>query len=123
MTKYDGNNKEIICIVCPRGCHLNIDDNLNVTGNGCIRGMNYGKQEITNPTRIITSTVKVINGSLNRLPVITSKPVHKDKIFEIMDKINKIEVVAPIRVKDIVLENILDLGVDIVSTRNVNYKA
>ena len=112
-------DKELICIVCPRGCQLKINDNLEVTGHGCGRGINYAKQEVTNPTRIITSTIKVINGLINRVPVITSKPVPKDKIFEVMDIINKAKVNAPVMVKDVIISNVLDLGIDIVSTREV----
>ena len=51
--------KELICIMCPKGCRLNVDDDLNLTGNGCIRGITYGKQEITDPRRYLTSTVKL----------------------------------------------------------------
>lgn len=53
--------KELICIVCPKGCHLHVDENedYRVSGQGCARGAEYGKKELTNPTRVITSTVKV----------------------------------------------------------------
>lgn len=111
--------KELICIVCPKGCHLKIDENMNVTGNGCIRGVKYGVDELINPTRMVTSTVLINNGVISRLPVVTSMPIPKDKIREVMEIINKIQVEAPIYVGDIVYENILDLGVNIVSTRDI----
>ena len=111
--------KELICIVCPKGCHLKVDDNLNVTGNGCNRGITYAKDELTNPTRIVTSTVKVNGGKLSRVPVVTSKPVPKNKIMEVMEEINKVQVNAPIYIKDIIISNVLGLGVDIVATRSV----
>ena len=66
--------KELICIVCPKGCHLKIDESLNVTGNGCNRGIEYGINELTNPTRMVTSTVVVVGGELSRCSVATSKP-------------------------------------------------
>ena len=111
--------KELICIVCPKGCHLKIDENLNVTGNGCKRGIKYGVEELTNPTRMVTSTVVVVNGEIARLPVVTSKPIPKDKIMDIMKEINKVRVEAPIYVKDVIISNALGLGVDIVATREV----
>lgn len=112
--------KELICIVCPKGCRLTVDDKLNVTGNGCNRGIKYAIDELTNPTRMITSTVKVEGGKLSRLPVVTSAPVPKDLIFDVMKEINKISVVAPVKVKAVVLKNVLNLGVDIVATRDID---
>ena len=111
--------KELTCIVCPRGCHLVIDDNLNVSGNFCKRGENYAKNEITRPMRNISSTVIIKSNIINRLPVKTSDNIPKDKIFEVMKEINKVIVSAPINVGDIVIKNVLNLGVDIVATRTV----
>lgn len=111
--------KELTCIVCPRGCHLVIDDNLNVSGNFCKRGENYAKNEITRPMRNISSTVIIKSNIINRLPVKTSANIPKDKIFEVMKEINKVIVSAPINVGDIVIKNVLNLGVDIVSCRTI----
>ena len=76
--------KELICIMCPKGCRLTVDDDLNVTGNGCIRGVTYGKQEVTDPRRYLTSTVKVENSAYRRLPVISSGDVPKDMVSEVI---------------------------------------
>ena len=61
--------KELICIICPRGCHLTVDDELNVSGNTCPRGAVYAKQELTHPTRTLTSTVRVVSKTEAMLPV------------------------------------------------------
>ena len=111
--------KELICIVCPKGCHLKVDENLNVTGNGCNRGIKYGKEELTNPTRMVTSTVKIEKGEISRLPVVTSSPIPKNKIMEVMNEINKVKATAPIYIKDIIISDVLNLGVDIIATRDV----
>jgi len=111
--------RELICIACPRGCHLKVDDDLNVTGNLCIRGETYGKSEVTNPVRIITSTVKIKSNLINRLPIKTDKPIPKDKIFDVMKIINDLEVKIPIKINDILISNILSLGVNIVATRSI----
>ena len=111
--------KELVCIVCPRGCRLSVDENFNVTGNACNRGPKYAIDELTNPKRMLTSTVKVIDGEINLVPVVTKNPIPKDKVFEVMNEINKIKIKAPVFVGDVIISNVLNLGVDIVATRDV----
>lgn len=111
--------KEFICIVCPKGCRLSVDDNGNVTGNTCIRGEKYGKQEAIDPKRTLTTTVKIKSKLIKRLPVITNNDVPKDKVSEIVRYLDNVEVSAPIKVKDVIVSNVLDLGVDIVATRTI----
>lgn len=116
------NKKELICIVCPLGCNITIKENKDeyeITGNKCPRGKEYSIKEMTNPTRVIPTTVKIKNAKFPRLPVKTSKAVPKKDIFNIMKIINCVEVNAPIKIGDIIIENILDLNVDIVATRNL----
>ena len=111
--------KELVCIVCPRGCRLTIDEEFNVSGNKCNRGKIYAVNELTNPTRMLTSTIKVNNGEICLVPVVTKEPIPKDKIFDIMEEINKVSVNAPVAVGDIIIKNVLNLGVDIVATRDI----
>ncbi len=110
---------DLICIVCPRGCRIHVDENLNVTGSFCKRGETYGRNEVTHPMRMITSTVKIQSEILVRLPVMTDRPIPKNQIFSVMEAINQAEVKAPIKIRDVVIKNVLGLGVDIVATRNV----
>ena len=111
--------KELICIICPRGCHLVVDDELNVSGNTCPRGAVYAKQELTHPTRTLTSTVRVVSKTEATLPVKSNKPLPKEKIFDAMEVINKTCVKAPIKIGDVVIKNIFGLDVDIVATKNI----
>ena len=111
--------KDCICIVCPRGCHLHIDDDLKVTGNSCVRGEIYGRNEATKPLRNLTSTVKLEGSELPRLPVKTDGDIPKEKMFDVMEEINKAVAKAPIKSGDIVIANVLDLGVNVVATRTV----
>jgi len=111
--------KELICITCPRGCHLSVDDNLNVTGNMCPRGAMYAKAELTHPVRMVTSTVVVDSKCECRLPVKTKEPIPKELIFKVMEEIDKVKVKAPINIGDVVIKNILGTGVDIVATKNI----
>lgn len=111
--------KELICIVCPRGCHLSVDDNLNVTGNFCPRGAIYAKNELTHPTRTLTTTVRIISKEEVALPVKSDNPLPKEKIFEAMELINKTCVKAPIKIGDIIIEKIFGLDVNIVATKDI----
>ena len=111
--------KEFICIVCPKGCRLKVDEDGNVTGNTCIRGDKYGKQEAIDPKRTLTSTVKIKSELIKRLPVITSADVPKGKVQEIVRYLDNIEVNAPIKVKDVIVKDVMGLGVDILATRSV----
>ena len=115
--------REITCIVCPKGCQMivnNIDGQYIVEGNSCIRGAKYGVDEVTSPKRMITSTLRLEGTYLNMLPVKTSASVPKDLVFEIMNILSTIKITAPVKVGDIIVKNILDTGVDIVSTKTIS---
>ena len=113
---------ELICIVCPIGCHLEVTENqegFEVQGNGCKRGPVYAQRELTHPTRVLTTTIKVKNGPLKRIPVVTQGEVPKEKIANIMEALNHIEVEAPIKMNDVLVENILNTGVNVIASRNM----
>ena len=112
--------KEFTCIICPRGCRLKVDDEMNVTGNFCIRGKQYAISELTNPVRTITSSIRVNNREDLLVSVKTSGPIPKGKIFEVMKAIDQLSVAAPTKIGDVVAANILGLGADIVITKNID---
>lgn len=109
------------CICCPVGCQLSVtckaDGSVSVEGNKCPRGAAYGEKEVTNPTRIVTSTVRVAGRKDAVVSVKTKEDIPKGKIMEVMEELAKVEVALPIRVGDVVLANVADTGVDIVATR------
>ncbi len=111
--------KRMTCIVCPVGCQLTIDDAHNVSGNRCKRGIAYAIEEMTNPTRMLTSTVRVDSSVTRRLSVKTSKPIPKALLFAVMDEINQLSVKTPVQVGDILIKNVLDTGSDLVATRSL----
>lgn len=114
--------KNMICVVCPMGCHLEVEqigEQVNVTGNQCKRGIVYGKEELLAPKRVLPTTVKITGAIHERLPVKSSQPVLKELLFDMMDILNKIQVKSPIKVGDVIVENILNTGVDIVATRSM----
>ena len=112
-------SQDLICIVCPRGCRLHVDDELNVTGNFCPRGVTYGKQEVVNPTRFIASTMTVVNSKFRRVPVSVNRAKKKKKIFAVMEEIKKIQVSPPIHIGDVLISNVADSGADVVATKHI----
>ena len=112
--------KELTCIVCPRGCRLIIDDDMNVTGNACPRGEKYAINELTNPTRTVTSSIRVSNRPYTLVSVKTDKPIPKDKMFDVMKEIDKLSVEAPTRIGQIVLANVLGTDSNIVITKDID---
>ncbi len=113
--------KELICIMCPKGCHLSVDEEngYKVTGNGCPKGAEYGKEELVNPTRVITSTVKITGAKYARCPVKTQAPIPKSMIFEAMKLLDSVELKAPVHVGDVVIADILGTGIPFVASRNM----
>ncbi len=114
--------KEMICITCPIGCHLTIrqdGDDIEVTGNTCPRGKQYAIAELTNPTRMLTTTVVIKNALYHQLPVISSAPIPLDKIEETMKLLKEVAVTAPIYEKDIIMKDIFGLGIDIIASRSM----
>ncbi|MCH3973162.1 MAG: DUF1667 domain-containing protein [Oscillospiraceae bacterium] len=113
--------KEVICICCPKGCHLQVDEehDYKVTGNGCPNGLAYGKEEITNPTRIVTSTVRVTGGIHPRCPVKTDKAVPKKLVPAVMEALNDIDLKAPAAGGAVVIEHVCGTDANIVTTRSI----
>ena len=111
------SDKEMICIMCPVGCHLNIDKDLNITGNKCPRGKIYATEEMTCPKRVLTTTVKTNSKETPRISVKTDKPLEKALIFSALEKLNHITVEKNVKIGDVIVKHILDTDVDIVATK------
>jgi len=116
-------NKKLICIRCPIGCPLTIEFENNkiscVSGNSCPRGESYARKELTDPTRIVTSTVKVEGGISAMVPVKTKDDIPKDKILECMKALKDITVKAPVFIGDVIIENVAETKVSIVASKNI----
>lgn len=112
---------ELICIGCPRGCRLKVDEENDyaVSGYSCPIGLEYGRNELRNPSRTLTTTVRLTGGQHAMLPVKTSKPLSKGLLFEAMSILKRIEVKAPVKMGEIIVKDILGSGVDIVATRDM----
>lgn len=114
---------ELTCIGCPIGCSLNVEmigrDVINVTGYSCKKGKEYAQKEVTNPTRILTSVVRVNGGDMPVVSIKTENDVPKYKIEECIKALKNVEVDAPIKIGDVLLQNVAETGVNIVATRNI----
>ncbi len=121
-----GDSAEIICIICPNSCRLTVSmDDINqviVEGEGCKRGIEYGKQEFLMPKRMLISTVRIKNSVLPVIPIRSNQEIPKERIFEAMEIINSIEIIAPVKMGHIIMENILNLGVNIITSRSMDSK-
>lgn len=117
------NIRELTCIGCPMGCQLKakIENGkvVEVTGNTCKRGQIYAEKECTNPTRIVTSSVMVEGGEIDMVSVKTEKDIPKQKIFECVKELKGIKVKAPVKIGDIIIEDVAKTGVNVVATKNV----
>ena len=113
---------KLVCINCPRGCNLTVEEvagEIRVSGNTCKRGETYAINELRNPLRTVTTTLKIYSKKYERLPVITSSPVPKAKVMDVIKALKDVEVKAPIKLNDVVVKNILDLNVDIIASKTI----
>lgn len=129
MNSVEYKKKKIVCTTCPLGCKINViyvdADDIEIvetSGNRCKRGLEFVKQEISDPLRVVVTSVKVENGEIPMASVRSDKPVPLRLMSEIMDIIRKTEVEAPIKRGDIIIKNILNTGCDIIATRTVETK-
>ncbi len=116
---------EMVCIVCPVGCRLKaavVGGQVKVSGNTCARGVKYASEELTNPTRTVTSSIAVAGGQLALLSVKTAQPVPKAAIPAVLAAIRCASAQAPVRVGDVVISNAAGTGVDVLATRSVRVK-
>lgn len=117
--------RELICIGCPLGCPLTVTiegENITVAGNTCKRGETYAKKEVSDPTRIVTSSVRVTDGELDMVSVKTANDISKGKIFECMEAIHGVRVPAPVRIGDVIIPDCAGTGVAVIATKDVERK-
>ncbi len=116
--------KNLICIGCPRGCNVTVTlegkEILGVTGNTCAKGDLYARKEVIHPTRIVTSTVKVTGSDRHCVSVKTKTDIPKEMIFACVQALKEVNVQAPVHIGDVILENVAGTGVAIVATSNAD---
>jgi CxxC motif-containing protein len=117
--------KDLICIVCPKGCRLSIEQDpanptgFQVTGLTCKRGEGYAVKEVTAPTRTLTSTVRIHGARLHRLPVRTSGDIPREKVGACMELINELEVQSPVKMGQILIPHLFGTDADLIASRSL----
>ncbi len=119
--------RDIICIVCPNACRLGVhydaerEEILQIDNLKCPRGKDYAAEEIFNPTRTLTTVVPIVSDFWKVTSVRTSRPVPKGKIFDVYEEISRIRLKAPVKLGDVIIENVCGLDVDVIVTRGVDH--
>jgi CxxC motif-containing protein len=113
--------KKFLCVSCPVGCPLTVTlENgaiFSIEGNTCPLGEKYARNEVANPVRTFTTTVRVDGGSLPVCPVRSKTPLPLSKIFDVARVVAKLSVKPPIEVGQTLIENVCGTGSDIVASR------
>lgn len=112
--------KELICITCPRGCHLKVyeEENYRVEGNHCPRGEEYGRNELQHPVRVLTSTVRLTGCAARRCPVRTAAPIPKDMMLTAARALDGVTAAAPVRRGDVLVKDLCGTGVSLIATKD-----
>lgn len=118
-------DQNLTCIGCPLGCSISVSLSDNgkvseITGNTCKKGEEYARKEVTNPSRVVTSIVKINNGDVNMVSVKTAEDIPKGKIFDCMEALKKVTVTAPVQIGEVIIKNVCGTGVDVIATKKVN---
>lgn len=114
--------KEFTCICCPLGCQITVTEEngqITIVGNNCPKGEKYVKDEITNPTRMVTSMVEVNGGDIPVVSVKTVEAIPKDKIADCVMALKGVSVDAPVKIGDVILDNVAGTGIVVIATKNV----
>ena len=117
--------EQFTCIVCPLGCSLSVNvdgDDVQVNGNQCARGVDYGMQEAVDPRRVICSSVLVEGGAWPLVSVRSSAPIPKGRIMDVMSAVKRAVVQAPVVTGQVLVTDVAGTGVDIVATKEVHKK-
>ena len=119
------DDQNLTCIGCPLGCSISVSLSNNgevskITGNTCKKGEEYARKEVTNPSRVVTSIVKINNGDVNMVSVKTAEDIPKGKIFDCMEALKKVTVTAPVQIGEVIIKNVCGTGVDVIATKKVN---
>jgi CxxC motif-containing protein len=121
MNKKDDTTQQFVCVHCPKGCVITAEgptEDLELTGAKCKHGKEYAEQELMEPKRVLTTTVRVKDCE-RMLPVRSTEPVPKERLFEVMALLDEIVVEVPIKCGDTVIKNVLDLDADIIATWSI----
>jgi CxxC motif-containing protein len=120
----DVEKKHFTCVTCPIGCEIDVElqdsDVVSMEGTKCTKGKEFVSQELDEPMRILTTTIRIKGAKWAMLPVRTDRPIPKRLLFRVIEELTDIERRAPVKMSDVIVRDIADTGVNIVATRSMN---
>ncbi len=124
MTNDERTTYAYLCIGCPLGCRLEVDEDshgdiVEIRGSSCRKGDRYAEQEHTDPRRGVTTTVAIDGGLWPRLPVKTSGEIPKDRVLAACEVLRRVRIEAPVEMGDVIVHDLLGTGCDVVATRDM----
>jgi CxxC motif-containing protein len=115
--------KHVVCVICPIGCEIDVvhdgDKIVSMEGNKCEKAQEFVRQELIEPMRILTTTVRLGGARLPVIPVRTDKPVPKRLFPHILRQLKGIELQAPVNMLDVVVSDVVNTGVNVIATRTM----
>jgi len=119
----DAERKHFTCVICPIGCEIEVDlqgsEVASMQGDKCVKGKEFVLQELEEPMRILTTTIRIKGAKWAMLPVRTDKPIPKRLLFSVINELAKIELQAPVKMSDVIIGDTAGTGANIVATRNM----
>jgi CxxC motif-containing protein len=115
-----------VCVICPIGCEIDVvhdrDRIISMEGNKCKKSEEFVKQELIEPMRVLTTTVRIEGARWPIIPVRTDKPVPKRLFPRIMSQLRRIELQAPVGMLDPVVKDVAETGANVIATRTMSHK-
>ena len=119
----DIERKHFTCVTCPIGCEIDVElkdtDVVSIEGSKCAKGKEFVLQELEEPMRILTTTVRMKGAKWAMLPVRSDEPIPKRLFFQVIKELANIELQAPVKISDVIVGDIAGTGANIVATRNM----
>jgi len=119
--------RHFTCVICPIGCEIDVEvengEIVSMEGNKCTKSEDFVRQELVEPMRTLTTTVRIKGARWPMLPVRTDRPIPKRLFFEVMKEVAGAEVRAPVKVADVVVRDVAGSGADIIASRNMETAA
>ena len=115
--------RHFTCVICPIGCEIDVEvkdgEIVSMEGNKCTKSEDFVRQELVEPMRTLTTTVRIEGARWPMLPVRTDRPIPKRLFFDVMKEVAGVEMRAPVKVSDVVLKDVAGSGADIIASRNM----
>ena len=119
----DVEKEHFTCVICPIGCEIDVElqdsDVVSIEGSKCAKGKDFVSQELEEPMRILTTTIRIEGAKWAMLPVRTDRPIPKRLLFRVIEELASIELRAPVKMADVVIGDIAGTGANVVTTRNM----